>query len=61
MLLFNIRQRKRVQTPLPSPTKHDKAAEDMFQLYANLLSVDARYMWNKIVQKQTNADPYTDL
>jgi hypothetical protein len=28
----------------------DKAAADMFQLYANLLSVDARYAWNKIVQ-----------
>jgi hypothetical protein len=41
--------------------KHDKVAEDMFQLYANLLSVDARYAWNKIVQEQTNADPYTDL
>ncbi len=33
----------------------------MFQLYPNLLSVDARYAWNKIVQEQTNADPYTDL
>jgi hypothetical protein len=42
-------------------TKRDKAAEDMFQLYAILLSVDARYAWNKIVQEQTNADPYTHL
>ena len=42
-------------------TKRDKAAEDMFQLYANLLSVDARYAWKKIVQEQTEADPYTDL
>ena len=33
----------------------------MFQLYANLLSVDARYHWNKIVQEQTNADPYRYL
>jgi len=33
----------------------------MFQLYANLLSVDARYAWNKIVQEQTEADPYQDL
>jgi hypothetical protein len=39
----------------------DKAASDMFQLYANLLSVDARYAWNKIVQEQTEADPYQDL
>jgi hypothetical protein len=42
-------------------TKRDKAAEGMFQLYANLLSVDPRYAWNKIVQEQTNANPYTDL
>ena len=42
-------------------TKRDKVAEDMFQLYANLLSVEARYAWNKIVQEQTNADPFTDL
>jgi len=39
----------------------DKAAADMFQLNANLLSVDARYAWNKIVQEQTEADPYQDL
>ena len=39
----------------------DKAAQDMFELYANLLSVDARYAWNKIVQEQTEADPYQDL
>jgi hypothetical protein len=42
-------------------TRRDKAAEDMFQLYANLLSVDARYAWNKIVQEHTTADPYMDL
>ncbi len=42
-------------------TKRDKAAEDMFQLYANLLSVNARYAWNKIVHKQTEANPYMDL
>ena len=42
-------------------TKHDKAAEDMLQLYGNLLSVDARYAWNKIIHEQTKADPYMDL
>ncbi len=41
--------------------KCDKVAEDMFHLYANLLSVDARYAWNKIVQEQTYAGSYTDL
>ena len=33
----------------------------MFQLYANLLSNDAKYAWNKIVHEQTASDPYTDL
>ncbi len=42
-------------------TLRDKAAADIFQLYANLLYVDARYAWNKIVQEQTEADPYQDL
>jgi hypothetical protein len=42
-------------------TQRDKAAADMFQLYANLLSVNARYAWNKIVHEQTKADPYMDL
>ncbi len=50
-----------VEAVVDAATKPDKAAEDMFQLYANLLSVDARYAWNKIVQEQTKADPYTDL
>jgi hypothetical protein len=42
-------------------TKRDKAAEDMFQLYANLLSVNTRYALNNIVREQTKADPYMDL
>ncbi len=41
--------------------KADQAASDMFQLYANLLSVDANFAWNKIVHKQTTTDTYTDL
>jgi hypothetical protein len=46
---------------LESKTKADQAAADMFQLYANLLSMDAKYAWNKIVTKQTVSDHYTDL
>ncbi len=30
-------------------TRRDKAAADMFLLYANPLSVNAKYAWNKIV------------
>ncbi len=41
--------------------KKEAAATKMFQLYANLLSSDAKYAWNKIVREQTEADPYKDL
>ncbi len=37
------------------------AAVDIFQLYANLLSVYAKYKWNKIVHKWTQSNPYMDL
>jgi hypothetical protein len=33
----------------------------MFQFYANLLSLDAKYAWNKIVREQTETDLYKDL
>ncbi len=33
----------------------------MFQFYANLLSLVAKYTWNKIIREQTEADPYKDL
>ncbi len=41
--------------------KKEAAATKMFQFYANLLSLDAKYAWNKIVRDQTEADPYKDL
>jgi hypothetical protein len=41
--------------------KREAAATEMFQFYANLLSSDAKYSWNKIVQEQTEADPFKDL
>ena len=37
------------------------AAEGYFSLYANLLSEDARYRWDKIVTSQIGAAPWTDL
>ncbi len=33
----------------------------MFQLYADLLSINAKYTWNKIVHKHTTSKPYTGL
>jgi hypothetical protein len=41
--------------------KKDAAATEMFQFYANLLSSDSKYTWNKIVWEQTEADPFKDL
>jgi hypothetical protein len=37
------------------------AASQMYAFYANLLSVKAKYAWNKIVAGQTESDPYVDL
>ena len=54
---LNTAQEATVQAKI----KAELAANDMFQLYANLLSVDAKYAWNKIVSEQTASDPYTDL
>ncbi len=36
--------------------KGKAAATKMFQFYTNLLSLDAKYAWNKIVWEQTEAD-----
>jgi hypothetical protein len=33
----------------------------MFQFNAKLLSLDAKYVWNKIVREQMEADPFKDL
>ncbi len=41
--------------------KCEAAATEMFQFYANLLSLDANYSWNKIVQEQAEANPFKDL
>jgi hypothetical protein len=41
--------------------KEEQAVTDMFQLYKSLLSVNTKYVWNKIVHKMTASDPYTDL
>ena len=38
-----------------------EAAEGFFSLYANLLSVEARTHWDKIVDRQIGVAPWTDL
>jgi hypothetical protein len=37
------------------------AASKMFSFYLNLLSLESKYSWNKIVIKQTESDPYINL
>jgi hypothetical protein len=37
------------------------AASKMFLFYLNLLSPESKYVWNKIVSKQTESNPYVNL
>ncbi len=41
--------------------KRKAAAAKMFQFYANLLSLNAKYSWNKIVWEPMEADSFKDL
>jgi hypothetical protein len=36
-------------------------ASKMFMFYSNLLSPESKYLWNKIIGKQTECDPYINL
>ncbi len=37
------------------------AASKMFAFYLNLLSPKCKYVWNKIIIKQTESNPYVNL
>jgi hypothetical protein len=37
------------------------AAANMLKLYTNLLSINTKYAWNKIIHEQTQSNPYTNL
>ncbi len=37
------------------------AANKMFAFYSNLLSLESKYAWNKIISEQTKSDPYINL
>jgi hypothetical protein len=56
--LFNLEKAK--EAAKKAKAKTELAAQEIFQLYANLLPVDAKYALNKIVHKQTQSNPYTD-
>jgi hypothetical protein len=50
-----------VLTKETANSQKEATATKMFQFYVNLLSLDAKYAWNKIVREQTEADPFKDL
>jgi hypothetical protein len=52
---------KAKSAPETAKKSREAAATKMFQFYANLLSSDAKYAWNKIVKEQMEADPFKDL
>jgi hypothetical protein len=37
------------------------AASEMFVFYLNLLSPESKYVWNKIISKQAESDPFVNL
>jgi hypothetical protein len=37
------------------------AESKMFAVYSNLLSLESKYAWNKIVSKQTESNPFVNL
>jgi hypothetical protein len=39
----------------------DIAASQMFSFYSNLLSPESKYLWNKILSKQMESNPYVNL
>jgi hypothetical protein len=58
---YKVLYKKAMFAKETAKNKKEAAATKMFQFYANLLSLDAKYAWNKIVWEQTEADLYKDL
>jgi hypothetical protein len=58
---YQADQKKAKFTTETTKNKHEAAATKMFLFYANFLSSDAKYVWNKIVKEQTEADSFKDL
>ncbi len=58
---YKVIYEKAVHAKETAKIQKDAAATKMFQFYTNLLSLDVKYAWNKIVREQTDTDPYKDL
>ncbi len=52
-LVFEIKQAPEAMDKAEAKAKGEQAAADIFQLYTNLLSVNVKYTWIKIIHKQT--------
>ncbi len=59
--MYQLDPKKATEATKNARAKVESAAWDMFLFYANLLSVVAKYVWNKIIQEQTQSNSYTDL
>jgi hypothetical protein len=59
--MYQLDLEKAKESTENSKAKAESAVKNMFQFCANLLSVDTKYAWNKIIQDQMASDPYTDL
>jgi hypothetical protein len=55
--IYQLDLKKAKKATEKAKVKSELAAQEMFQLYANLLSIDAKYAWNKNVQEQTKSNP----
>jgi hypothetical protein len=58
---YKALNKKAVLAKETAKSQKEAAATKMFQFYANLMSLDAKYTWNKIVREQMEADPFKDL
>jgi hypothetical protein len=58
---FQVDLEKAMQAQETAQDAMIAAATLMFAFYSNLLSPESKYMWNKIVVKQTEGDPYVNL
>ncbi len=54
---FQLDLKKTKESAENAIAKVESAVKDMFQFYTNLLSVDAKYAWNKIVKEQIRDVP----
>jgi hypothetical protein len=55
--MYQLDLKKAREATEKAKVKAKQAAQDMFQFYANLLSVDAKYWWNETLLEQTQSDP----